>query len=133
MSHLVQSINGVNVTSLSQVCFAALTNKQATEDFHTMKIWNSATDGAWFLYVVLSGTKRDFLPNFKKGRLLPSHGGSIVQRIIATIPDCNDQTNLCSAFLSDEILDISNSFIRELLCPTFYGEFTTFGFYPIVE
>jgi hypothetical protein len=41
--------------------------------------------------------------------------GSAVQQIIATIPNYNDQTNLCSVFLKEEVLDISNSFVRKLL------------------
>jgi hypothetical protein len=36
---------------------------------------------------------------------------SAVQPIIATIPNYNDQTNLCSVFISGEVLDISNSFV----------------------
>ena len=54
---------------------------------------------------------------------------SAAQRIIATIPGYNDQTNLCSVFISREILDISNSFVRKLLRHTcfLYGGFITFG------
>jgi hypothetical protein len=57
---------------------------------------------------------------------------SAVQRIINTIPDYNDQTNLCSVLLSGEVLDISNSFVLKLLrhtC-TLYGGFSSFGFHP---
>jgi hypothetical protein len=58
--------------------------------------------------------------------------GSAVKRIIATIPNYNDQTNLCSVLLNGEVLDLSNSFVRKLLrhtC-TLYGGHTTFGFHP---
>jgi hypothetical protein len=57
---------------------------------------------------------------------------SVVQRIIATIPDYDDQTNLCSVSISGEVLQISNSFVRKLLRHTclLYGGFTTFGFHP---
>ncbi len=58
--------------------------------------------------------------------------GSAVRRIIATIPNYTEQTNLCSVLLDGEVLDISNSFVRKLLRHTceLYGGHTTFGFHP---
>jgi hypothetical protein len=57
--------------------------------------------------------------------------GPAAQKIIATIPKYNGQTNLCSVFLNGEVLDLSNSFIRKLLRHTcdLYGGLTTFGFH----
>jgi hypothetical protein len=40
---------------------------------------------------------------------------SPVQPIIATVPDWNDQTNLCSVYISREVLHISNAFVQKLL------------------
>jgi hypothetical protein len=57
---------------------------------------------------------------------------SAVQYIINTIPNYNDQTNLCSVLLNGEVLNISSSFVLKLLrhtC-TLYGGFLTFGFHP---
>jgi hypothetical protein len=58
--------------------------------------------------------------------------GSAVQRIIATIPNWNDQTTLCSVLLDEQVLEISNVFVRKLLRHTCYlfGGFDTFGFHP---
>jgi hypothetical protein len=57
--------------------------------------------------------------------------GSAVHRIITTILNYNDQTNLCLVFLNEEVLDISNSFVRKLLRHTcdLYGGLTMFGFH----
>jgi hypothetical protein len=41
--------------------------------------------------------------------------GSAVQRIIATIPAWTDQTTLCSVAIEQQVLEISNVFIRKLL------------------
>jgi hypothetical protein len=46
--------------------FSALTNKQMTDDFHSLKIRQFESGGAWFFYVVLGGVMRDFLINFKR-------------------------------------------------------------------
>jgi hypothetical protein len=57
---------------------------------------------------------------------------SAVQRIINTIPNYNDQTNLCSVLLDGKVLDILSSFMFKLLrhtC-TLCGGFLTFGFHP---
>jgi hypothetical protein len=58
--------------------------------------------------------------------------GSAVQRIIATVPDWNNQTSLCSVLLDKQVLEISNVFVRKLLRHTCYlfGGFDTFGFHP---
>ena len=58
--------------------------------------------------------------------------GSAVQRIVATIPDWNEQTTLCSFALDGETLEIGNAFVRKLLRHTCYifGGFKTFGFHP---
>jgi hypothetical protein len=58
--------------------------------------------------------------------------GSAVQRIIATIPAWTNQTTLCSVAIEQQVLEISNVFIRKLLRHTclLFGGFTTFGFHP---
>ncbi len=43
------------------------TNKQVTNDFHSLKICWLETGGSWFDYVVPGGVMRDFLMNFKTG------------------------------------------------------------------
>jgi hypothetical protein len=59
--------------------------------------------------------------------------GSAVQRIIATIPDWNEQTTLCSVFLDGETIEIGNAFVRKLLRHTcaVFGGFKAFGFHPL--
>jgi hypothetical protein len=47
--------------------FSAQTNKQLTDDFHSLKICRSDTGGGFFFYVVPGGVTRDFLINFKTG------------------------------------------------------------------
>jgi hypothetical protein len=47
--------------------FPPQTNKQLTDDFHSLKIRWSDTGGCLFFYVVPGGVMRDFLINFKTG------------------------------------------------------------------
>jgi hypothetical protein len=47
--------------------FSAQTNKQLTDDFHSLKVRWSDTGGGFFFYVVPGGVMRDFLINFKTG------------------------------------------------------------------
>jgi hypothetical protein len=57
---------------------------------------------------------------------------SAVQRIINTILNYNNQTNLCSVILNEEVLDILSSFVLKLIrhtC-TLYRGFSAFGFHP---
>jgi hypothetical protein len=58
--------------------------------------------------------------------------GSAVQRIVSTVPNWNEHTAMCSVFLNDQVLAISNAFVRKLLRHTcaLYGGFETFGFHP---
>jgi hypothetical protein len=58
--------------------------------------------------------------------------GSAVRRIIATIPTWTEHTTLCSVALNEQILEISNAFVRKLLRHTcfLFGGFNSFGFHP---
>jgi hypothetical protein len=47
--------------------FSTQTNKQMTDDFHSLKIRRFETGGACFFYVVPGAVMRDFLINFKTG------------------------------------------------------------------
>jgi hypothetical protein len=48
--------------------------------------------------------------------------GSAIRRIIATIPDWNEQTTLCSVTLEGETLESGNAFVRKLLhTPALYS------------
>jgi hypothetical protein len=47
--------------------FSAQTNKQLTDNFHSLKIWRSDTGRGFFFYVVPGGVMRDFLITFKTG------------------------------------------------------------------
>ena len=61
------TINITNRYIPLQVCFPQLTNKQITDDFHTLKIRNSLVDGSSYLFIVPGIGMRDFLLNFKTG------------------------------------------------------------------
>ena len=58
--------------------------------------------------------------------------GSAVQRIIASIPDWNDKTTMCSTVHDDNVFEIGNAFVKKLLRHTclLYGGFASFGFHP---
>jgi hypothetical protein len=58
--------------------------------------------------------------------------GSAVQRIIASIPEWNDQTTMCSTTLDEKVFEIGNSFVKKLLRHTclLFGGFAKFGFHP---
>jgi hypothetical protein len=58
--------------------------------------------------------------------------GSAVQRIVRTIPNWGDDTDLCSIFLAGDVLRISNTFTCKLLRHTceLFGGFDSFGFHP---
>jgi hypothetical protein len=68
--------------------FSAQTNKQLTNNFHSLKIHWSDTGGYFFFYVVPGGVMRDFLINFKTGdfyqklndlrmQAIPSNSGTL--------------------------------------------------------
>jgi hypothetical protein len=57
----------IDCTPKTTFLFFDLTNKQMTDDFHSLKISPFETGGAWFFYVVPGGVMRDFLINFKTG------------------------------------------------------------------
>ena len=69
-----------------QVCYAQLTNKQVTDEFHTFTIRSSSNDGSVYLFVVPGVFMRDFLLNFKMGqfyqhakglmRVIPGNSGT---------------------------------------------------------
>ena len=149
-SHGDEGVKDCNLTA--SFFLPTSTNKQVTNDFHSLKIRRLETGGSWFDYVVPGVVMRDFLMNFKTGdfyqkvkslmQVIPGNSGtSYYQFHWMTTKKMYNDTNIYD-WRDNELMETATSYslesmmhqIMDQLASTgdilLEGEETCWQFYP---